>query len=76
MTVEKLQTIDVIQVILRYLQRHPESEDTLEGITTWWVKKQRIDDSRIAVDEALRRLASDEIISVTKRNNVTYYKLN
>lgn len=73
---EKLQTLDVIQVILRYLERHPQSEDTLEGITNWWVKKQRIDDSRIAVDKALKRLASEEFISVTTRNNVTYYKLN
>jgi hypothetical protein len=73
---EHTQTIDIVHVILRYLKQHPRSEDTLDGITDWWVKKQRWEDSRVAVDEALKCLASEEIISVTTRNHVTYYKLN
>jgi hypothetical protein len=48
----------------------------LEGISEWWMKKQRIEDSRIAVDQALQRLASERVISITQRNKVNYYKLN
>lgn len=71
----KAQDSNIVSVILRYLEQHPESEDTLDGIVGWWLKKQRIDDSRVAVDQALKRLESEGIISVTKRNCVTYYKL-
>lgn len=69
-------TSEIVDVILRYLEKHPDSEDTLEGIVCWWMKEQRIDDSRVSVDKALQRLASDHVISVTMRNSVTYYKLN
>jgi hypothetical protein len=70
------QVSETIAVILRYLEQHPKSEDTLEGISEWWMKKQRIEDSRIAVDQALQRLASERVISITRRNKVNYYKLN
>jgi hypothetical protein len=70
------QVSETIAVILRYLEQHPKSEDTLEGISEWWMKKQRIEDSRIAVDQALQRLASERVISITQRNKVNYYKLN
>ena len=73
---EQLYTKDLVDLILKYLQQHPKSEDTLEGITDWWIKKQRLDDSRIAVDEALKKLTSESVISATTRNNKTYYKLN
>jgi hypothetical protein len=70
------QVSETIAVILRYLEQHPKSEDTLEGISEWWMKRQRIEDSRIAVDQALQRLASERVISITRRNKVNYYKLN
>jgi len=28
--------------ILRYLQEHPEAQDTLEGIMVWWVSERTI----------------------------------
>ncbi|WP_157368851.1 hypothetical protein [Algicola sagamiensis] len=76
MTMTQAQSAEeLITLILKYLHQHPNSEDTLEGITEWWVRKQRIDDSRVAVDEALQRLTSLSLISATTRNNITYYKL-
>jgi Fe2+ or Zn2+ uptake regulation protein len=28
--------------ILRYLREHPEAQDTIEGITVWWVSERVI----------------------------------
>jgi len=28
--------------ILRYLREHPEAQDTIEGITIWWVSERAI----------------------------------
>lgn len=70
------QVSDTVAVIMRYLKQHPKSEDTLEGIAEWWMKKQQFEDSRIAVFKALEQLASQHVISITKRNEVNYYKLN
>jgi Fe2+ or Zn2+ uptake regulation protein len=28
--------------ILRYLREHPEAQDTIEGITVWWVSERAI----------------------------------
>ena len=39
--------------ILRYLGDHPSAADTLEGITNWWVPRQRIAESIVLVRGAL-----------------------
>jgi len=32
---------EAIQKILSYLGNRPEKEDTLEGITNWWIKSDK-----------------------------------
>jgi len=39
---------DMIQKIIDYLDSRPDGEDTLEGITKWWI---RMDKGTYAVDE-------------------------
>jgi len=47
---------DVARLIKNYLKQHPDSEDTVLGITDWWVKQQKIIDSMPGVVGALRGL--------------------
>ena len=42
--------------ILDYLQKHPEAGDTLEGIASWWLEQQRIEQLVEEVAEALELL--------------------
>ncbi|MFT4929469.1 MAG: hypothetical protein ACI8WB_005602 [Phenylobacterium sp.] len=66
---------DVVRLIKNYLQQHPECEDTVLGITQWWVKQQKFADSMSAVDNALKILAVQGDVSSVERNNKTYYRL-
>ena len=39
--------------INRYLATHPEASETLEGVTRWWLTRQRYTDSLASVQSAL-----------------------
>ena len=39
-----------------YLHEHPNSADTLEGITKWWLARQRFEEDRKLVKQALEHL--------------------
>jgi hypothetical protein len=67
---------DVLRLIKNYLLEHPLSEDTINGITHWWVTEQKFVDSKIAVDNALKILEVQGDICSIERNNETYYRLN
>lgn len=63
--------------ILAYLVKHPEAQDTLEGITEWWLLEQCIRSAVAEVDGALRSLVADDLLM--KRHCAdgrTYYGLN
>jgi hypothetical protein len=42
--------------LLAYLREHPEAGDTADGITQWWIHRQRLAVIRVAVEAALERL--------------------
>lgn len=42
--------------LLAYLRDHPEAGDTADGITQWWIHRQRLAVVRAAVEAALERL--------------------
>jgi hypothetical protein len=44
--------------ILSYLAAHPGAQDTLRGIIEWWLLKQRIADSKAAVEAAVASLVA------------------
>lgn len=75
MTISYHYQTDVAVLIKNYLKQHPDSEDTVVGITDWWVKRQKIVDSMAAVDSALRVLELQGEVSSTTRNNQTYFRL-
>ncbi len=39
--------------IQRYLNNHPNACDTLEGITRWWLTRQRYEEGKDKVQKAL-----------------------
>jgi hypothetical protein len=67
------------QRILSYLAKHPEAGDTLEGIVTWWLEQETIDQIVDEVADTLNdlehkgtihahRTQSGEIIYKIKKN--------
>ncbi len=68
----------VAQEIERYLETHPNSADSLEGISTWWVTRQHIRNELEVVRAALEQLTSSGVVLSrhTKDKNDTVYRLN
>ena len=63
--------------ILAYLIEHPEAQDTLEGITEWWLLEQRIRGAVAEVDEAIHELVANElVVSRQCADRRIYYGLN
>jgi hypothetical protein len=62
--------------ILDYLQKHPKAGDTLEGIATWWLEQQRIEQLVEDVAEALELLVKKSVIIAQKKpDGNTIYKI-
>ena len=50
--------------ILSYLKNHPNAADTVEGITKWWLLRQRFEVSIILVQRALDYLVSTSAVEI------------
>jgi hypothetical protein len=48
--------------ILRYLVRHPEANDTVEGIVEWWLLDQKIEESVAEVKAVLDELIEQGLV--------------
>ncbi len=46
-----------------YLQNHPNAADTLEGITRWWIKRQRYEEGEENVQKALDLLLNRKLLT-------------
>ena len=63
--------------VLAYLVRHPQAEDTAEGIAEWWLPKERNRHAILDVEGALSELARDGFLVARQcRDGRTYYRLN
>lgn len=63
--------------ILTYLQKHQQAGDTLEGIATWWLTTERIDESVIRVKRSLDNLKLKGVVSENKLpDGKLHYALN
>lgn len=64
------------QKILNYLKKHPQAGDTLEGIATWWLAQQRIEEIVDEVAEALDVLIKKgRVQALESQSGVTIYKV-
>ena len=52
----------VARAIENYLRTHPQAADSLEGIASWWVPRQRIHDELEVVQAALVQLARAGVV--------------
>ena len=63
--------------ILAYLVKHPEAQDTLEGITEWWLLEQRIRHAVAEIDDVLHDLVAEDLLVMRRcADGRTYYALN
>jgi hypothetical protein len=63
--------------VLAYLLRHPQAQDTMEGIAEWWLLEQRIRHAVAEVEVALSELVRrDFLVARQCRDGRTYYGLN
>jgi len=70
---------DLSSHILRYLLKHPEARDSIEGIAEWWVLLQRIEDEVDNVKEALDLLIQQGLVEVEEGSGASgrrIYRLN
>jgi Fe2+ or Zn2+ uptake regulation protein len=49
---------EIASLIERYLADHPSAEDTLEGVSNFWLKMQRVEVTDSEVEQALERLVA------------------
>jgi hypothetical protein len=63
--------------ILRYLLRHPDAQDTLEGISEWWLLEETIIRKYTEVEAALSKLVDLGFVLEKRVVNLgTLYCLN
>jgi DNA-binding transcriptional regulator PaaX len=68
---------DISQDILKYLLKHPDASDTLEGIMEWWLLNQRIGYEIDKVKAAIFKLVKEGwVIEIKSKNSIVRYRLN
>ena len=63
--------------ILQYLIDHPNAQDTLKGIVTWWLLERTIKRQTTLVKEVLDILVADGLVIAQQgSDSQTHYKIN
>ena len=63
--------------ILAYLAANPDAQDTLKGISEWWLSEQPGRPNVAAVEEAVMSLVDSGLVVASAREGAqTYYKVN
>jgi hypothetical protein len=62
--------------ILRYLQEHPEAQDTVEGIMVWWVSERAIKHWLPQVRGCLATLVARGYLEKRTVDGRIFYRLN
>jgi hypothetical protein len=57
---------DPADEILAYLHAHPTAADSLEGIVSWWLPRQRYEEARSRIQACLDRLVERGLVSRTR----------
>jgi hypothetical protein len=62
--------------ILSYLSTHPDTQDTLDGIVQWWLRKRKNDQHTTLVKEVLGDLITQGLIEkIQIKDQTPYYRL-
>ena len=74
---DEVSTSRVARAILDYLRQNPSAQDTLSGITEWWLPRQQIRTQTTTVKDALDLLIADELILEVKgKDSQSHYRIN
>ena len=57
---------EITREIVTYLEKHPAAQDTLEGITQWWLLEQDINRETARVRSALATLVAQGIVGANQ----------
>jgi hypothetical protein len=60
---------DIARQILGYVTRHPDAQDTLEGILKWWLMEQQIIYHKNVVQSAVDQLVQDGLLIEVQIDN-------
>jgi hypothetical protein len=67
----------ISRAILAYLADHPKAQDTIEGVTEWWVLEQNLKRQTAHVKESLAELVSQRLLLERRgRDKRLRYRLN
>jgi hypothetical protein len=68
---------ELAEEILRYLIDHPNAQDTLKGIVTWWLLERTIKNQTALVKEVLDKLVADGLVIAQQgSDSQILYKIN
>ena len=68
---------EVTRAIVEYLWKHPDAQNTLLGISQWWLPKEQMKSETITVAEALSDLVARELIVERKgTDSQSHYRIN
>lgn len=67
----------VAWAILDYLCRHPDAQDTLAGISEWWLADDKVQTRTVTIKEALDELIEKGFVLAQKGKDLqTRYRMN
>lgn len=47
---------EIEDAVLAYLRGHPSAADTLDGIASWWLPRQRYETAQLRIEAVLQQL--------------------
>jgi hypothetical protein len=63
------------ELVLGYLEEHPQAMETLEGIAEWWIERQRIRVDVQALSRALQALTEQDVLETVGTGPTRRYRL-
>ena len=67
---------DLETEILSYLVKHPDAQDTVDGIVEWWFLEAGIRHAEQSVRQALQLLVGKGLVLENQGGSQTRYRLN
>jgi hypothetical protein len=65
---------ELSRAILLYLEEHPQAQDTVEGIASFWVMRQKVREDVEAVAMVLRKLTDSGQLEEIKQGKCFHYR--
>ena len=73
----ELRRSHVAWAILDYLWKHPEAQDTLSGISQWWLPEEKVTSRTATIKEALTDLVGKGLVLERRgRDSQIHYRIN